>query len=119
MASSVAKLEKKFDGKVNFVVLGTQFTCFTSTKVQILTPEARTQTLRAHAQRGITRAQYLCQYLYFCTSKASKLSRRDAAPSGVSIVLFSEKKSIKKKSRRGEQSQRGITRAGVVCLICY
>ncbi len=36
---------------------GAQFTCFTSTRVQILTPEGES-----------------AQYLHFCTSKASKLS---------------------------------------------
>jgi hypothetical protein len=50
---------------------GTQFTCFASTKVQILTAALRYAT--AHDQlRSV--AERSCQCLYFCTSKASKLS---------------------------------------------
>jgi hypothetical protein len=51
------------------------FTCFASTKVQILT-----QKLQRHEEEGRLRAEeayaadLLRQYLYFCTSKASKLS---------------------------------------------
>jgi hypothetical protein len=49
----------------------TQFTCFTSTKVQALTAPLR------YAPELVVRcciAQRSCQYLYFGTSKASKLS---------------------------------------------
>jgi hypothetical protein len=65
-----------------------QFTCFTSTKVQILTPDKSTNTdtyttvpdavveeQRAPLLRG--------QYLYFCTSKGSKLSTCKRVPDAV------------------------------------
>ena len=57
---------------------GTQFTCFIGTRVQILTPEELRvpQRLKKPRQRPQKRPTRLlrCQYLYFCTSKASKLS---------------------------------------------
>ena len=90
------------------VTICTQFTCFTRTKVQILTPDAagHRRPVACHAQRDArtalrktrlrTTARRLCwapvcagshagragcwlqrplrQYLYVCTSKASKLS---------------------------------------------
>jgi hypothetical protein len=58
------------------LVRRTQFTCFTGTKVQILTQLIncrRTQTGRR------ARSSYqLRQYLYFCTSKASNKLQADA-----------------------------------------
>ena len=59
---------------------GTQFTCFTSTKVQILTHAA--QCLAAHLNAAIAAQQAVwsvCKYLYLCTSKASKVSMCVAA----------------------------------------
>jgi hypothetical protein len=56
---------------------GTHFTCFNSTKVQILTPGARGQTTPDPPGRRGPGTQLLqCQYLYFWTSKAIKLDRR-------------------------------------------
>jgi hypothetical protein len=58
---------------------GTQFTSFTGTKVQILTPEERRALLFNdgiwNCRIGVSIGTFVrCQYLYFCTSKASKLS---------------------------------------------
>jgi hypothetical protein len=52
----------------------TQFTCFTSTKVQILTRELDAPLQPTRAQAAVYSGQSACQYLYFCTGKASKLS---------------------------------------------
>ena len=55
---------------------GTRFTCFTGTKVQIL---AQKDALDAYSGQLLP----LAQYLYFCTSKASKL-----CTCGPQYVLF-------------------------------
>jgi hypothetical protein len=54
---------------------GTQFTCFTSTKVQILTQKISSiRLLSAPPSFLFVPLQLLRQYLYLCTSKASKSS---------------------------------------------
>jgi len=54
---------------------GTQFTCFTSTKVQILTQKIRgISLLSAQPSFLFVPLQLLRQYLHLCTSKASKAS---------------------------------------------
>ncbi len=64
-----------------FEMAGTRFTCFTRTKVQILTLEVLFEMAGIPIVVGYglteTRWQYLyfwCLYLYFCTRKGSKLS---------------------------------------------
>ena len=66
-----------------FEMAGTRFTCFTRTKVQILTLEGLFELAGIPIVVGYglteTRWQYLyfwCQYLYFCTRKGSKLSTK-------------------------------------------
>jgi hypothetical protein len=55
-----------------------QFTCFTGTKVQILTQKAlqevKSKTKTRHPPPRPSRLLQVGQYWYFCTSKASKVS---------------------------------------------